>query len=174
MIRTLLYSLFLLNIWACQNDSTKPVATTAPQGLHLGFGQNTLLRDREPANWCSQRWAEAISISADAVNTNRRYFALGSGAHRVAVDYGKLTASFCVRSQTADEVRIYTSDNFLCCSDRKNFNMASDAQSFRYDNGMGVHFEAGVEARPNGLVFWIEMPPGAGYGVLAHRCEGCK
>lgn len=167
---------FLLLLAACQSPA--PPAGNSPTnvtGAHLRFSKappEAGMRDAQ--NWCMHSFQEAIRLDAAPANANARVFALGTGAHRVVVEAGNQTASFMLKKTTSQAVEVYTSANFpICLSDRNNFRLDTSDGSLHYNNGKGIQFTMEVAEFANGLSITLEIPAGAGYGFLAHRCEDC-
>ena len=166
--------IFLLLLAACQSPSPPAVQDVPPttSGLHFQFSTAALEDDR---NWCTHNFHEAIRLDAAADNANRRFFALGSGAHRIAVDAGGQSAAFILKKTSAHTVEVYTSENFpICLSDRSKFSLETGNKTLVYNNGRQIQLTVELSDQPNGTLVILEMAAGAGYGFLIHRCEDCN
>ncbi len=169
---------FLLLLAACQSPTLPavPNGSSTTAGLHFQF--STAAREaalEDERNWCTHNFHEAIRLDAAADNANRRFFALGSAPHRIAVDAGGQSSAFILKKTSAQTVEVYTSENFpICLSDRTKFSLAADGKTLVYNNGRQIQFTVELNEQPNGTLVILDMAAGAGYGFLIHRCDDCN
>ena len=175
MYRNLFFLLILFT--ACQSP-TPPAGSGQPAvaGVHFQFStaaSQSGLQDE--SNWCSHKFQEAVRIDAAAGNSNRRFFALGSGVHHVVVDAGGPSASFMLRKGAGQSIELFTSANYpLCLSDRNHFTIKTDNGSLAYNDDRHIQFSAQLAEQNGGYVVILEMAPEAGYGFQVHRCADCQ
>ncbi|HNG90716.1 MAG TPA: hypothetical protein PK858_10945, partial [Saprospiraceae bacterium] len=150
-----------------------PAANSNPTvGVKIEFSTAAARTGDAPDNWCRARFDQAQVLYPDPANADRRYFILPEGMCRVAVDLGTTTTSFLIRKKSADAVELLSSDQQPeCLSNRANFSLENGGTRLRYDNHRYINFQVAPEAVPGGLRLWIEMPAGAGYGLLVHKAE---
>lgn len=121
-------------------------------------------------NWCHGRFDQAQVFYPDPANANRRYFVVGAGMYRVAVDLGSTTASFLLRRRGDQVVEVFTSDQFPeCLSNRSNLLAGAADNLLVYDNRRHLRFQVAAERVSGQVRCWLEIPAGSGYGLLAHQ-----
>lgn len=130
---------------------------------------------QEEGNWCKGSFAEAVAISADPANYNRRFFRLDNGIFLVGVDDGGPVSSFMARSAGEKKIELFTSKNFPeCLSNLANFTLSPDAATIAYDNKKKIRYGMDAQRDAGGLILFFDFPPGSQYGLSVHRCAGCK
>ena len=178
-MRILVLAVTLAVLFSCNNvaqpgqDQSTRVAADA---VTFQFSRaETVPLFQEEGNWCKASFAEAVAISADPANYNRRFFRLGDGIFLVGVDDGGPVSSFMARSAGDKTIELFTSKNFPeCLSNLANFTLSPDAATIAYDNKKKIRY--GMDARRDtaGLILFFDFPPGSQYGLSVHRCAGCK
>ncbi|MEI6409473.1 MAG: hypothetical protein WCR52_08825 [Bacteroidota bacterium] len=191
-MRNLVCFLMAVMVWiSCGDKSTSgnsgnppsPAATagkageTDKTGPYLRFFQGETIKGmREKGNWCYEEYPEAIVITGDPLNSNRRRFGMGAGVYKVTLDLGTSANSFILRSTPDGAIDLFTSDNYpLCLANRANFQLDPDARGFQYDNGH--MFKYAVELQPqndNGLFVAVDFSSGRNYGLTVRRCASCR
>lgn len=125
-------------------------------------------------NWCRRSYAEAIMISADPANFNRRYFRLDNGIFKINVRLGSTVSAFFLRRAGEKKVEVFTSKNFPeCLSSTGNFTLNPDATMISCDNKKHIHYTVDARQDSAGLLLFIGLPTDAQYGLTVHRCSGC-
>ncbi|TNE60413.1 MAG: hypothetical protein EP344_07350 [Bacteroidetes bacterium] len=127
------------------------------------------------ANWCYSRFGESLVVSAETVNTNRRYFFLPTqGITKLVVGRGaKMTLLF--RPLPNGNVEVYTGANLPeCLSQPSNLNPAGGAPAMYYDNGKNIHFSMDMAVENGRTRLTVELPPGLNYGISANNCLDCQ
>lgn len=166
---------FAFGILSCGSPTGSENTPNTSTGTRMEFSQRvggTNVAD--PSNWCAGAFGEAVLISPDPKNSQRRMFALSNIPNRVIVETGHFSAMFMLRS-TGKNVEILTGENMpACLSTRNNFTLAADGKSFHYDNKKGVSFDLHLQELPNGLQAAIDLPEESSLGLTAARCETCK
>ena len=166
--------IFVFQILASCNE-TQPSSKSGTTNAIQVSNQPAITNPADARNWCQNQFTDAVPINADTSNMGRRFFLLGEGIHRVAVQLGNMTSSFLIRKAGEKSTELFTSDNFpLCLSKRENFNMAENGTFFKYDNHKGVEYSTEVQVSPEGLFVVLTFPPDVTYGLNVHRCVGCR
>lgn len=166
--------IFLFQIIAGCNETQQSSKSGAPDVIQLS-NLPAVTNPADARNWCQNQFTDAVPINADTSNMGRRFFLLGEGIHRVAVQLGNMTSSFLIRKAGEKSAELFTSDNFpLCLSKRENFNMAENGTFFKYDNHKGVEYSTEVQVSSEGLFVVLTFPPDVTYGLNVHRCMGCR
>lgn len=157
----------LLGLQACSGDKKPGSASDEPK-VETGF----VLSRQAPGvgtNWCREPLRNAVPINADPANLNRRIFMIDDGPCYVTVGFGNIVASFALQ-KSGDRLEVFTSDNYPeCLSNRNNFTIASQGNSFHYDNQMHINFDVFYQPQASGTQIVIEMPPETYYGITARK-----
>lgn len=174
-MRLLLIFLVLQTLLACNGSPSSP-PSSQPAGTGFRFSKAAAMTGLKDENsWCNGDFAEAALINADPANSNRRFFQLGEGVYRIALQKGNATSSFFLRKTGDQAIEVFTSDNFpLCTSNRANFSPSEDGASFVYDNGRGINYIAAIQSSAEGLFVILEFPGDITYGLTVHHCTGCR
>ncbi|MBX2892255.1 MAG: hypothetical protein KF734_15110 [Saprospiraceae bacterium] len=174
---------FQIALWVGNGCGTSPQANQKPEQAKAHAAAATFQFSKAPpithndhaSNWCNEQFTDAVLVSADPANVNRRIFVLGEGIYRVAVQAGNMASLFLLQKSGEHKVELFTSDNFpLCLSFRKSFGMAPDNAWFNYDNERGIAYTVEAQPTDNGLYIIIVLPPTPTYGLNVHRCVGCQ
>ncbi len=168
-------TLLILQILLACNESPPKSPVSQPANVAFQFSKAAANKDlNDPNSWCNGSF-DAVLINADPANVNRRFFQLGEGVHRVAVQLGNATSTFFLKKTGERQVEIFSSDNFpLCASNRANFVLAEGGASFSYDNKMHITYSATLQKSPEGLFVILDFPKEVTYGLTVHRCDGCR
>jgi hypothetical protein len=179
-MRFLLIFLFFSILAACgqspsttSNGQSQPAASSSAATFQFSKkAPVTGLKDEN--SWCNGDFADATLINADPANSNRRFFQLGEGVYRIAIQLGNATSSFFIRKTAGQAIEIFSSDNFpLCTSNRANFSMVEGDASFKYDNGRGINYSVAIQSSAEGLFVILEFSAEITYGLTVHHCVGC-
>jgi hypothetical protein len=147
---------------------------STPTALHFQFSQapRTVTYEGEP-NPCHQKFSEALAFFPDPANSKRRYFALGEGLHKVAVQEKGTVAFFWIQRKGDLTVEVLTSDQLpQCLSNRAHFTLDASGGRFRFNNGQFLDFDVSAEQAGGVLRIWLEMPLDKAYGMSAWRKGG--
>lgn len=171
----LFFILVVSQMLAACNQQPSPNGSAAPQ-FGVQFSKAAAVTDlRDPESWCNRPFSEAVLINTDPANVNRRFVVLGEGVYRIVVQGGNMSSSFFCRKNNDAKLEVFSSDNFpMCLSNRANFMINTDGNSFQYNNQRGIQYF--VEAQPGNaeMPVFIEFQPGAQYGLAVHRCADCR
>lgn len=166
--------LFAACLTAC-GSSSDPAATpsTAPEyrGPRFQFSTapRTVVYDDDP-NPCHQKFSEALAFFPDPANSKRRYFGLGEGLHKVAINSKGTTAFFWLQRKNDTTVEVMTSDQLPeCLSNRAHFTLDGSGSRFRFNNEQFLDFDVSAEQAGAVLRIWVEMPLDKAYGMSAWR-----
>ncbi len=177
------FFVLLLCLLALGCDRTQPISAGStssgnpdPNGVRFFFSPSPAVAGLKDANsWCNHSFTDAVLINADTGNINRRYFRLGEGVHRIAVQVGNMTASVVLRQSKDQRVEVFTSDNFpVCLSRRENFTLFDEGASLVYDNKKYIVFTLSGQPAPGGPVILLDIPAKPAYGLNVHRCVDCR
>lgn len=167
------YLTFALMVFLCFqacSGNEKPGQGKAPEKEQTpGFVFSSQAPGSGTANWCREPLPNAVPINADPENQNRRIFMIDNGPCYVTVGYGNIVASFVLK-KSGNSVELFTSDNMPeCLSKRSNFTIASQGNSFHYDNLKHISFDVFYQSHSNGTQIVLEMPPETYYGITARK-----
>jgi len=152
-------------------------ASETIKGPYLRFFQGETIKGmREKGNWCYEDYPEAVVITADPVNSNRRRFGLGASVYKVTLDLGSSANSFILRNNPDGAIDLFTSDNYpLCLANRVNFKLDADAHGFQYDNEHKFKYAVELQAQNDGGLFVaVDFSSGLNYGLTVRRCSTCR
>lgn len=169
----------LFSLVACNQSAPQSHQKTANPGAHtlLQFSKAAAVTELKDANsWCNRPYPESVMIGAQPDDTNRRYFMLGDGLHRVVVQGRNMSSLFFVKKASDGKTaEVFTSDNFpMCLSDRANFTMNPDGNLFNYDNRRGIQYTVEAQTGDGAIAVFIKFEPGVQYGLTVHRCSDCR
>lgn len=166
------FSLAFLAACGQQQPSTSvSTAPTPPSGLHFQFSKTPrILPDEDAPNPCHQKFSEALAFFPDPANSKRRYFGLGEGLHKVAINSKGTTAFFWLQRKNDTTVEVMTSDQLPeCLSNRAHFTLDGSGSRFRFNNEQFLDFDILAEQAGAVLRIWVEMPLDRAYGMSAWR-----
>jgi hypothetical protein len=157
-----------------QSDTQKSVRANIT-GPHFQFSLAGMVQDsRDPGNWCTAGFPEAVLINADPNDAKRRYFSMEDGVYKVSVELGNVLAAYILR-KSGEQVNICTSNQFpQCLSKYANFTVAADGQSFRYNNGKAIDFTTMLQVNGSSAKIILDFATDTQFGISVRKCDGCK
>jgi hypothetical protein len=170
------FMLLILAVAGCQSSvqpDGKPAGTKI-SGPHFQFSKAGMVQDsRDPGNWCSASFPEAVLLNPEQSNPLQRYFLMDDGVYKVSVELGNVLSAYILRKK-GDLVEICTSSQYpQCLSKKENFALAADGLSFRYNNGKVINFSTALQPNGQFLKMTLEFTNDVQFGISVRKCAGC-
>lgn len=118
-------------------------------------------------DWCTAPFDTQVPVSAEQINTNRRYFYLQPGVTWLAAERDNSRSNVCFRPLPDGNVEVFTGANFPYCLSRPDYLrvFGDNPATLRYDNGTNIDFNLDLQSEKGRPKVTLEFRTGTFYAI---------